>query len=296
MQYKQLCFFILGLSAGICCMAQQKNSISTNTLLWKISGNGLKTPSYLFGTVHVLCEEDARLSSQAKKIIQDVHSIWFEADLDDAQEALGAIQQMNMKEGITLKSLLNTEEYAKVSAYFEKSGQAAVFDRMQNFKPLVLATLMQVKGLGCQNTTAMERVIMSEASKFGKEINGLETLASQLAIFDSIPYEVQAKQLLNVVSEEYDIHRETLKLMQAYKKQDLRTIDSITHDKKWGISAYQDILIDRRNADWLTKMEALMPQHPLLFAVGAGHLPGRQGLLRLLGEAGYTVSPLDNRN
>lgn len=296
MKQKDVYFFIVGMLVGFSCSAQQNTVGNGNTLLWKISGKDLQAPSYLFGTVHVLCVEDARLSSNARTAIQDVDEVYFETDLDDAAETMSAVQQMSMKDGITLKSLLSAGDYAKVAAYFEKSGQGALFSVMQNFKPLVLATLMQVKGLGCQKTTAMEMVIMKEAAKYQKEIKGLETMAFQLAIFDSIPYEVQAKQLLDVVNQEYDVNGETIKLMQAYKNQDLRAIDSITHDKKWGIEKYEDILIYKRNENWVQQLRRIMAQRPVLVAVGAGHLPGPKGLLRLLTEAGYKVEPLNNRN
>src|SRR5689334_10378667 len=81
-----------------------------NTLLWKISGNGLKKPSYLFGTMHILCADDARLSDNLKKAIKDCDEIYFEIDMDNTQEMAGAMKYLRMNDGIKLSELLTPEE------------------------------------------------------------------------------------------------------------------------------------------------------------------------------------------
>src|SRR6185436_2357215 len=65
---------------------------SSNTLLWQISGNGLKQPSYLFGTMHILCAEDAKLSEALKGVIRKTVKVYFEVDMDNLQEMMGAMK------------------------------------------------------------------------------------------------------------------------------------------------------------------------------------------------------------
>jgi len=79
--------------------AQDEN----NTLLWKISGNGLDKPSYLFGTIHLICAEDAILSDNMKKAISDCDEVYFEVDMDNLFEMIGAINKMKMIGDTTLK-------------------------------------------------------------------------------------------------------------------------------------------------------------------------------------------------
>ncbi|HRN47876.1 MAG TPA: TraB/GumN family protein, partial [Niabella sp.] len=93
---------------------------SSQTLLWKITGKGLEKPSYLFGTMHILCEKDAVLSDNAKKAIANTEVVYFEADMDDMQEMMSAMKAMKMKNGVTLKSLLSNEDYEKVKKYFSE--------------------------------------------------------------------------------------------------------------------------------------------------------------------------------
>lgn len=268
---------------------------SSQTLLWKISGRNLSKPSYLYGTIHILCEEDAGLSANALQAINDADAIYLEADLDNMQEMMDAMREMKMKNGVTLKSLLSAEEYEKVKKYFYDSGQGMVFSMMENFKPLMLSTMMQVKTLGCNKTVAVEQLIMNEASKNKKEIKGLETMAYQASLFDSIPYDIQAKQLLDVVNNVYDVNSEAAKMMAAYKQQDLKAIDAITKDEKWGMDKYLDLLIYKRNKNWVQKLQSIMAEKSIFIAVGAGHLPGEQGVITLLQREGFVVTPVKNK-
>ena len=72
----------VGLIVSLVTMTSLAQSgTGNNTLLWKISGNGLEKPSYLFGTIHMLCADDAVLSKNMKKIIEDCDEVYFEVDM-----------------------------------------------------------------------------------------------------------------------------------------------------------------------------------------------------------------------
>src|SRR5688572_27166421 len=170
-----------------------------NTLLWEISGNGLKTPSYLFGTMHLLCADDARLSVNLKKAIREADRIYFEIDMDDLQQMMGAFKYMRMTDNTKLSDLLTKEEYTRVREYFEKNRSILPFSMMERFKPYMLTSLISESGMGCEKTNGMEMSIMQEANQYDKEILGLETAEFQAGLFDSIPYQKQAKELLTYI-------------------------------------------------------------------------------------------------
>src|SRR5262245_60147126 len=92
-----------------------------NTLLWKISGHGLVHPSYLFGTMHILCAEDAKLSDTLKEVIKDSKEIYFELDMDNMGEMLGAMKFLRMNDGKKLSELLTKEVYERVENYFKNN-------------------------------------------------------------------------------------------------------------------------------------------------------------------------------
>jgi uncharacterized protein YbaP (TraB family) len=91
-----------------------------NTLLWKISGNGLNRSCYLYGTMHVLCADDATLSDSLKLAIKYADQIYFELDMDNMNEMLGAMKYLRMNDGKKLSELLTKDEYGRVETYFKQ--------------------------------------------------------------------------------------------------------------------------------------------------------------------------------
>src|SRR5579863_10759890 len=83
-------------ASGQPCFFIEMPPATPPTLLWKISGKGLAQPSYLFGTMHVLCADEARLSDGLKAVIAGCDEIWFEIKLDDMSNLLGAMKVMQM--------------------------------------------------------------------------------------------------------------------------------------------------------------------------------------------------------
>jgi uncharacterized protein YbaP (TraB family) len=111
-------------------------------------------------------------------------------------------------------------------------------------------------------------------------------------LFDSIPYESQARDLMNYLDSADEYKKMTDTLAQAYKQQDLAKIDELSSREDPSMSGYLDLLLFGRNRKWVKNMKGLLPGKSLIFAVGAGHLPGKQGVINLLREKGYTVSPV----
>src|SRR5438105_3845040 len=81
-------------------------SQTAHTLLWQISGNGLKQPSYLFGTMHILCTDDAHLSDSLRAVIAHVDEVYFEIDISDMSGMLGSMKYMRMNDSKKLSDLL----------------------------------------------------------------------------------------------------------------------------------------------------------------------------------------------
>lgn len=281
---------------ALSAVAQTENA--TNTLLWKISGNGLKSPSYLFGTIHMLCSEDALLSDNMKKAIKEVDEVYFEVDMDNLFEMMGAISKMKMLGDTTLKDLLNENDYKKIKAYFEDKGSMLPFSMLETYKPMLAASTLEQNSMPCDNTTAMEQVIMKEAKEASKKIKGLETMAYQAGVLDSIPYKLQAEQLLSYIDkankgEEDDT--ELKEMFKAYKSQDLKKLEKMLIETDAGMSGFTDILLYHRNQNWVEKLKSLLPVKSLMIAVGAGHLPGEKGVINLLRKEGYKVTPVENK-
>jgi uncharacterized protein YbaP (TraB family) len=273
----------------------QESAKTDNTLLWRISGKNLQKPSYLFGTIHLLCGNDVKLSDSLQTAIRTTDKVYLELDMDNLMELMSVVTKMKMNGDTTLEDLLSPDEYKKVKTFFDDQGTLLPFSLLETYKPMLAASTLMQSSFDCENAVAMEQLVMKEAKRFGKSINGLETMSFQMSIFDSIPYSVQAKQLLQYV-ENYGKQDDSMfrDLSEAYKNQELKKLEELTNKDDSGIEGFNDILIYNRNQAWVEKLEKLMPENSLVVAVGAGHLPGKRGMIELLRKAGYTVEPVKN--
>lgn len=271
-----------------------KTNANDNTLLWEISGNGLVAPSYLFGTFHLLCKDDIHFSEALKQAVSKSGQVYLELDMDDPSTIMGAFLLMNMKNGKKLKDLYTTEQYKRLSDFFKDSLKTPLV-LFQTMKPEFLIALLYPKMMPCNATTSIEESIMQLAKAGKKEIKGLETMAFQASVFDSIPYEKQAAELLQTIDSMEHSKKYFSQMITAYKEQRLDQIESIINNPEFGSTENQDILLDNRNKNWVGQLKEIMKKGPVFTAVGTGHLVGKTGLIALLRAEGYTVKGVENK-
>ena len=271
-----------------------KANNDNNSLLWEVSGNGLKKNSYLFGTFHLLCKSDINFSSQLKAATGNADKIYMELDMDDPSVLMGGLLMMNMKEGKKLKDLYTEAEYNKLSNYFKDSLHVPV-SFLQNTKPYFLVAMLYPKMMPCKTVSGVEEELMKLAKIQQKEIKGLETMEFQAAVFDSIPYSEQAKELLKSIDSMTVYKKYFDTMVNVYKSQQLEKIERLFSQSEFGMEEHQDILLDDRNKNWVGQLKTIMLKESVFVAVGAGHLVGNKGLIALLKKEGYTVRPLLNR-
>ena len=119
-------------------------------------------------------------------------------------------------------------------------------------------------------------------------------MAFQASLFDSIPYEKQATELLQAIDSMEKSKVYFGLMLNAYKNQQLNQIEKIINDPEFGVEQNQDILLDKRNKNWIVQLKEIMKKGSIFTAVGAGHLVGKNGLIALLRAEGFTVLGLAN--
>ena len=292
---KRMILWVAATVLYLACYAQSANK--ENTLLWRVSGKDLKSPSYLFGTIHMICGDDVIVSDSLKMAIEHADKVYLELDMDNMFELMSVMNKMKMRGDTTLAQLLTPEEYEKVKSFFSTNKGMIPFSMLETYKPMLAASTLMQSSVDCSRPKAMEQLVMKEAKRVGVGIKGLETMAFQMSIFDSIPYSVQAKQLLSYV-ENYgnkDDNKEFEELTKAYRNQDLKKLEQLTEKEDGGIEKFTEIMLYKRNEDWAHKLSEIMPVGSVVVAVGAGHLPGERGIINLLRKAGYKVEPIENK-
>ena len=265
-----------------------------NSLLWEVSGNGLTQSSYLFGTFHLMCKDDIHLSSQLKTAVAQVNKVYMEMDMDDPATMMGGLLFMTMKNGKTLEQLYTPAEYKKVKDFFTDSLHTPLAF-LQTMKPMLLEALLYPKLMPCKNISGVEEELMKIVKQEKKEIIGLETMEFQAAVFGSIPYTEQAKELLNAIDSLASYKDMFDTMMNVYKSQRIGKIETLFNKSEFGMKDHQDILLDDRNKNWVSQLKNITKTNSVFVAVGAGHLVGDKGLIALLRKEGYTVKPLQNQ-
>ena len=258
-----------------------------NSLLWEISGRGLAKPSYLFGTIHLICPTDFSLSDSLKSTLSRTQQVALEMDMDDPGMMAGMMKTMNMTAGNELKKLVTEQEYQRLDRFFRDSVHVglAMFERA---KPFVLMGPLFNTVLDCQ-PQSYEMALVELAGKQKSEVIGIETLEEQMAIFDTIPYTDQAKMLLNLIDSLPSARKEFKSLVALYKAQNINELYGMTLKSEFGMEGNEEVMLFARNQKWIPRIRRIASAKPTFFAVGAAHLGGERGVIALLRKEGFRV-------
>ncbi len=261
------------------------------TLLWQITGPGIIAPSYLYGTIHLMCPQDIIVTTELRSKFYSTKQLFLELDMDDPSVMAKTISQMNMQNDTTLSQLLSKQQYDSVAATFKKLTGLSL-EMMQTMKPELLESVIYPSLLGCEGAEAWEQKFMQMAKANNMKIKGLEQVEDQLKIFDEIPYKMQAEELAETVLHVDSVKKSFIDMLESYKQKDLNALNDMMNDED-DLAAYSDLLLTNRNAKWIPEIIEQAKLKPTFFAVGAAHLGNTNGVINLLREKGYTVNPVN---
>ena len=271
---------------------------SNAQLIWKISGNGIKKPSYILGTHHgcpfTYCDSIPGLMKAFDKvdnIIGEINMIEFAEMSPERMQKMQAM--MMMPADTSLLSLFSTEEAAKVNEWLGKK-MGASLEMLSVMKPMTIMVTVQNKEMmevipEIATMTTIDKYMQTLGQRKGKTIGELETADYQMELLYGNSLEEQADALLEMID-----HGDSKGLLQqltnAYKSQNLDTLWKVFQEQMTGYE--YDAIVKVRNLNWEKQMKELLPKQSTLFVVGAGHLPGEYGMINLLREAGFKVKPV----
>ncbi len=263
-----------------------------NSLLWKVEGAKIHT-SYIFGTIHLIPQVDFELKPKVQEAFKASELLVMELDLTDPTIQMEMMQHAVMKDGQSLDKLFEAHDYAAVDSILKMSAGLSLM-MINNFKPFVISTLLT--GRMIEGEPASFELVLSEmAAERQMKTRGLETVADQMAVFDNISYQSQVKDVLDMIRNESEMQMHYAKLVTLYKNEQINklynnTIDQIDDARE------TELLIHERNKLWIDKIEKYVADESAFIAVGAAHLGGESGLISLLREAGYRVTPVAPAN
>jgi uncharacterized protein len=261
-----------------------------SSLLWEITGNDLKQPSYLFGTVHIICKEDFFFPETVREKFSNAGSVFLELDMDDPMMIMKMMQLLQLPKGQTIKQLFGDSAFKEFDEKYKKiTGSSAMM--FNTFKPFMLMSMLTEKSLSCPAKESYEQTFIALAAKQKKDIKGLESIEDQVAVFDAIPDSTEITNLKNMVMNFDKGVDEFKKLVALYKTQDVDSMYRFTNQSPELMEAEDELLV-KRNSKWIPVMKTNMQKSSCFFAVGAAHLGGDIGVIALLRKQGYNVKPI----
>lgn len=264
--------------------------IFSQTLLWKISGKHLKSPSYLYGTIHI---QDKRVFSFDETVSNAFNScdafameiLMDEIEHDDIMDA------MLMKDN-SLDKLLSKDEYHILDSVVKEMTGSGVFI-YNKMKPFFLSSQLMQMNIEQDMEQALDLYFLKTARDSGKECFGVEKFSDQIRAVDAISLEDQADMLFEGLADTTgnDDAGKMDEMLEAYMSFDLESIFEMTNDTSLPAEFNKAFLIDR-NVGMVKHFVKIAKKQTLFCAVGAAHLPGGTGVIALLRKRGYTVEPV----
>lgn len=275
-------------------------------LLYSISGNGLEKASYILGTYHLAPATFADSIPGLRAAFDTTEQVYGEVDMLETlkpENAAKMQEAMTLPEGKTLSSLLSKEQMDRLNALMHElmgvdMSNEAVASQLDKLTPMVLETqlslmvyLKNVQSVDINNL--IDTYFQHEAIKKNKAVKGFEKADFQMEILYGAPLEEQVEGLMCFVDNFQEAAEMADFITAAYFAQDLERLEELNLEEQDGACAGSpednNRLIYDRNANWVKSMPDIMKDKPTLFVVGAFHLCGERGVLRMLEEKGYKI-------
>jgi uncharacterized protein YbaP (TraB family) len=273
------------------CTVKGKGETLENALIWRVRGDDLPAPSYLFGTVHVMDSNDLSIHPTVIEQLRHARALVFETNLADPDYQKLALHHSFMEHD-SLEDLLSDEQFQVLKRFFLEEFEFPI-EAVHKMKPFFVASLigaLESKGA----SRSHEELLMQIAVEDQIMIEGISDPDQEAAILNRISLKEQVGYLFMEMESHQDGTSEALKqeVFQAYERADLDSIHALISESLGQFPQIYHQLFDARNTAWLPAMIRHMQNQSCFFAVGVGHLPGETGLISLLRENGYRVSPV----
>lgn len=258
-----------------------------HSLLWQISGQDMMEPSYLFGTMHVRDDRAFRNIDFLEECIHNCSAFAAEFDLKDS-DPQRLQQAASLPQGSSLEDYLNPRIYKKLERLLLKE-TGHQLEHLKYSSPILLFNLISESQFQNDNSEALDSALYNMAQKADKNLMGLETFEEQMSVFSKVNIEDQCRSLKKMATHFVAFKREIKKTSELYIQGDLQ---KLLKKAKRSIGGMRRVLLYDRNIIMAERFEAFAKEQSLFAAIGAGHLGGKKGVLRLLKKQGYTIKPV----
>ena len=275
---------------------------SNAQVFYKVIGSNIKGDSYVMGTHHLAPVSILDSIEGFENALKSVDAVYGE--IEQSEMTSPATQQKMMMVAMapadsTISKIFTKEQFDSIDNVIKRySGGQAALNMLEPMKPALvsqqIALLMNMQAIpGFNPMQQLDIQVQTLGAQAGKEINGFESIEFQLNILFGYPVAEQAEDLLETIRNEEEMAEFSVELYQAYMNQDIEKLHKLMLNPDLGMEPEDEKrMLTDRNENWAKQLQSILPEKSVLVCVGAGHLPGEKGLLNLLRQAGYTVTPV----
>jgi len=259
--------------------------VHSQSLLWKISRGDLEVASYLYGTIHIKDKRVLEYNDSVLLAFEKCDAFAIEVDLSSENLTLLS-QKMILTDDLTLKDLFAEEEYQLVKTVVEDiiGVDIMLFNKL---KPIAILSLVMNFQSANDADVSVDEYFYRKAVAENKEIIGIETIEEQLEILETIPNDYIIDYFKNI-----DHAKEDMELIiKLYKSAELEKMLEMMQKDKSMVMIQKNLLTDR-NRKMSERIQAMIGERSAFIAIGAGHLPGKEGIINILTKAGYKIEPV----
>ena len=259
-------------------------------LLYKIEGNNLQKPSYIYGTIHIMPKKDFVSSDSIKSAFKSCKELAMEVDLNmDLKTQIEMVKLSMLPDGKTIADITTKENSERIRNFCLDSinWKESKYNKISRFQPFFISSLITQELIGKSKSYEIEFKKLAKKNKMS--MSGLETIQFQMNLLSEVSNEEQIKMLLLGLTKD---NSEFNKLLDTYLKKDINLLGTLMHNADLSPEFYSNFIV-KRNQKWIPIISELIQTNPTFIAVGAAHLPGKDGVLNLLKEAGYTITPIE---
>jgi uncharacterized protein len=262
----------------------KKSAQHKESLLWRVDpGQGLE-PSYVLGTMH---SRDSRVHAFVPGIMPYLTTCRVLAtEFPLIGDHLPPMPDHLAVEDWTLT--LSSRKRRLLEKILQRY-ELGPSDRYRHLPPLFLSQILTAELLGKESEHPLDLALAISARQAGLELDGVETLDEQWDILRHIPVAEQRRQLLQMAGHFSRFRRQLKKQVGWYLRQDIR---QLYQDARRQLKGMRKTLLLDRNRIMAIRMGQMARESPHFFAIGAAHLAGGKGVLRLLKRQGFAVSPV----
>jgi uncharacterized protein YbaP (TraB family) len=249
---------------------------------------------FLLGSVHLLSAEASKLPPVVDSAFDRAKTVAFETSFDSLQlRAMELLTRARYANGATLRSSLSPAGSARLDTVLKSYGMTV--DQVNGFKPWFVSILLMqsvMQRAHFETKYGVDMQLNTRAHTANKAIVGLEPVAMQLGMFDSLSPEEQERMVLQSSGPDSS-SRILTRIKDAWMTGDVRALDDLLNQGMKDVPTLFAKLVTDRNAAWIPKIEEMVKSRDdALIVVGAGHLVGKNGVVELLRAKGYAVDQM----